>query len=291
MNTKIIDIDPRDVKLLEVNARFMRHEEFMKLVANIKRDGELTSVPFGVLEDGQYLVLSGNHRVKAAISAGLKSIKMMVTDDNLTKAQKTAIQLSHNAIAGEDDPYILKELYESITDIDWKEYSGLDDKTLELLQKVNAQSLSEANLTFQTLAITFLPKELRDAEKVIDRAIEEASFADKTWVASMKEYDRWLDAQDRVSEAYGVKNVATALDIILKLFEKNKYQLAEAWEDNLKDSNWVSVDTITGRSMIPLSSARVVKRAVDKMLSKGEINKDDTWKSLEIMAEAYLSKE
>lgn len=37
-------MDPKSLKLLEVNARFMRHEEFQRLVANIKQDGQLMQV-------------------------------------------------------------------------------------------------------------------------------------------------------------------------------------------------------------------------------------------------------
>ena len=291
MKTRIIEIDPKELKLLDVNARFMRHEEFMRLVDNVKKDGGLTSVPFACLEDGKYLVLSGNHRVKAAMSAGIEKIQVMVTDEELTKAQKTGIQLSHNSIVGEDDPYVLKQLYESIDDIDWKEYSGLDDKTLELLSKVSTKAFSEANLSFQTLAITFLPDELKDAEKVIDDAISASEFADKTWLASMSEYDRWLDAQEKVSEAYGVKNVATALDLVLKIFEANKMQLSEAWEENLRDSNWISIESIIGREMVPVGSAKIIKKAVDKMLSGGKITKKNAWKSIELMAKAYLGEE
>lgn len=290
MNTRIIEIDPKELKLLEVNARFMRHEEFMKLVANIKKDGALTSVPFACKDGDKYLVLSGNHRVKAAISAGIEKIQCMVTDDDLTRAQKTGIQLSHNAIVGEDDPYVLKSLYESIDEIDWKEYSGLDDKTLELLSKVSSQALSEANLTFQTLAITFLPSEIEEAEKCIDRAIEETKFADRTWIASMESYDKWLDAQDKIQNSYGVKNVAAAVDILLKMFEANIAQLSDVWEEHGKDSNWVNIETISGRSMLPVSSAKVVKRAVDAMLRNGEIKKKEMWKAFEVMANAYLER-
>ena len=46
METEIIKINPRDIKLLEVNARYMKPDEYQKLVANIKKDGQLTSVPF-----------------------------------------------------------------------------------------------------------------------------------------------------------------------------------------------------------------------------------------------------
>ena len=30
INTRIIEIDPRELKLLKMNARFMRHEEFQR---------------------------------------------------------------------------------------------------------------------------------------------------------------------------------------------------------------------------------------------------------------------
>ena len=75
INTRIIEIDPRELKLLKMNARFMRHEEFQRLVANVKKDGQLTSAPFAALDpaDGKYEVLSGNHRVQAAVSATARS--------------------------------------------------------------------------------------------------------------------------------------------------------------------------------------------------------------------------
>lgn len=44
MQTKVVHVDPKSLKLLEVNARFMRHEEFQRLVANIKQDGQLMQV-------------------------------------------------------------------------------------------------------------------------------------------------------------------------------------------------------------------------------------------------------
>lgn len=65
-----------------------------------------------------------------------KKITCLATDDKLTQDQKTAIQLSQNAISGQDDPATLKLLYESILDTEMKKYSGLDDKTLELLEKL-----------------------------------------------------------------------------------------------------------------------------------------------------------
>jgi ParB-like chromosome segregation protein Spo0J len=164
MNVLTVEINPREIRLLETNARYMKHEEFNRLVDNVRKDGKLTSTPFLCKEaDGKWLCLSGNHRTRAAIEVGLEMITCLATDDPLTEEQKIAIQLSHNAIAGQDDPATLKALYEKILDTSLKKYSGLDDKTLELLDKFASISISEANLTFQTLSMVFLPNELEEA--------------------------------------------------------------------------------------------------------------------------------
>lgn len=288
MVTKVIEIDPRELKLLELNARYMRHEEFQRLVANIKKDGQLTSAPFACKDGDAYLVLSGNHRVKAAIAAGLEKIVCIVTDEALSEDQKIGIQLSHNSLVGQDDPYVLKQIYEKILDMDWKEYSGLDDKTLEMLDKVTAQSLSEANLSFSSLNITFLPDELQEARAVIDKALEAAKTADETWIAALSQYDRFLNAQDAVSATYNVKNVATAFELILKMFERNITQLSEVYEEEGKDGTWVPIETLIGRNMIPVGSAKVIKKALDRMVANKDITNKNLWQGLEYLAAEYL---
>jgi len=115
MKTQVITIDPNKLHFLEQNARFMRHEVFTRLVQNLKEDGELTQLPFCAIlgyfteddeiqtdEEGDPIweVLSGNHRAKAAIAAGIKEIKVQVTYEPLSPDRRKAIQLSHNAIAG-----------------------------------------------------------------------------------------------------------------------------------------------------------------------------------------------
>lgn len=289
MNTRIIEIDPKELKLLELNARYMRHEEYVRLVANIKRDGKLTSAPFACLDGDSYLVLSGKHRTQAAIEAGLETIPCIVTDDELTQDQRIAIQLSHNAISGQDDPFILKQLYEKILDVDMKEYSGLDDKTLELLDKFSTMSMSEANLKFQTLSVVFLPDELSAAKEVIGQAIEQSKTADEVWLARFAEYDRWLDAQESAASAYNVKNVATAFDIILRIFVRNMAQLSEAWEDNEDDKRWVPIESVIGRAKIPAESAKVIKRALDRMSGRGDITAKNLWQGLEYLCADYLA--
>ena len=291
MKTRIIQIDPRELKLLQLNARYMRHEEYQRLVANVKRDGQLTSAPFACKDGDKYLVLSGNHRTQAAIAAGLETIPCIVTDDELSEDQKISIQLSHNSLVGKDDPYLLKELYDKILDVNWKEYSGLDDKTLENLDKMTAQSLREANLTYQTLGIVFLPDELEDAKKVIEEAKKFAKSADETWLTKCSQYDDWLDAQENVQSAYGIKNAATAIDIILKMFKRNITQLQESYDKPEDDKKWVSLETVVGRNKIPAKSAKKLAKAVQKIQGTKNLKEVDLWKALEILADKYLAGE
>ena len=289
METRVIEINPKELKLLELNARYMKHEEYAKLVANIKRDGKLTSAPFAALDGDAYVVLSGNHRVKASVEAGLSVIHCIVTDDKLSEDQRIAIQLSHNAIVGQDDPFILKQLYEKILDIDMKEYSGLDDKTLELLEKFNSLGMSEANLKFQTLTMVFLPDDLKAAKEVISEAMERSKSADEIWLARFAEYDRWLDSQEAASSSHNVKNVATAVEIVLRIFERNMAQLSEAWENCIDDKRWVPVESVIGRAKIPAGSAKIIKKALDSMAGKGDITVKNYWQGLEYLCADYLA--
>jgi hypothetical protein len=117
-----------------------------------------TCYPPGSPQDDRYTILSGNHRVKAAKDAGLTEVTLLYTDRELTHAQQVAIQLAHNAIAGQDDLAILRELYDEINDVALKEYSGLDDVLLGKLNPPDLDPLSEKGLDYRIVSIAFLPE-------------------------------------------------------------------------------------------------------------------------------------
>ncbi len=205
---------------LEKNARFMRAEQYRQLVENIRRDGCLTSVPFAIRQGDRYKILSGNHRVKAAQDAGLTDIPVLYTDQELTHAQQVAIQLSHNAIAGQDDMAILRELYDEINDVALKEYSGLDDVVLGRMNPPNLDPLSESHLEYRVVSVCFLPEQVERAEKLFDKVMEQ-TMGDATWVNRRADYDRMLDALTIAKAQAGVKNTATAFGLLLDLAEKH----------------------------------------------------------------------
>jgi ParB-like chromosome segregation protein Spo0J len=136
---KIAEVQLSDIKLVKKNAHFMQQDTFNALVNNIRRDGQLSSVPFCVKHsDGSYTVVSGNHRTQAAKMAGLTSIHVMYIDEEeTTNDWLLATQLSHNSIVGQDDAEILKQLLDEITDVALKEYAHISNEVLESVKDIN----------------------------------------------------------------------------------------------------------------------------------------------------------
>ena len=155
MQTRVIRARLSELKLLEKNARYMKGPQFNRLVENIRRDGCLTSFPL-VHRDGEALVVvSGNHRVSAAIKAGIEESDVIEVTSPLTRQQFVALQLSHNAIAGQDDPNILRSLYDEL-DFGWKEYSGLTDDAFNI-DELDTSVLRVEQPFYEELTISFLP--------------------------------------------------------------------------------------------------------------------------------------
>lgn len=224
--------DPTTLTLLEENARYMRHETFQMLVRNIQRDGVLQQWPF-VYHDqdtGTRTVLSGNHRVKAAIEAGLPEIDWVETDTPLSEDRQKQIQLAHNAIVGEDDPEILKRIYESITDVEERMTSGLDDETLDLLIQADTMPLSEVNLDFMTITLVFLPNEYDRVRTAFEEA-RRLSPAKEHWLARNDQYDNTLAAIEDARDAAHIINVAAALDVLLDVWDTHRDTLQDRWLD------------------------------------------------------------
>ena len=215
--------------LLEKNARFMRAEQYSRLVKNVQQDGCLTSVPFAVKNGERFLILSGNHRVQAAKDANLSEILVLYSARELSPAQQRAIQLSHNAIVGQDDLAILRELYDEISDMALKEYSGLDDATLGLMNPPQMDPLSETSLEYRVVTVAFLPPEVDRAESLLTKILQTAAGAsDSTWVNRYAEYDRLLDVLTVARTKAGVKNTATAFSLLLDIVEKHLDEIPKA---------------------------------------------------------------
>ncbi|WP_434593292.1 ParB N-terminal domain-containing protein [Streptomyces sp. A5-4] len=293
LRPRLVRRNPADLQLLPVNARFMRKEEYDRLVTNVKRDGCLTSVPLvyggGEYDEGRELVLSGNHRTMAAVDAGVEEIDVMLIEEHLTSQQLIAIQLSHNSIGGEDDPATLKQLYEQLDDVDWRAYSGLDDEQLQLLAEVSPEGLSEANLDFATVSLIFLPPELEAARVAFDQA---RLGQNESWLAARADYEQVLDTLASTHAAHKVGNVATALHAILAIVENHLTDLQEGYtapDGTPQHSGTVGLETVLGARHLPATAAVTINKAIAAAEGRDEIPQGQGWRLLERLAGEYLS--
>lgn len=213
----------------EENARFMTADQMRRLAGNLKKDNALTSAVL-VYPDAQsrkLVVLSGNHRVEAAILAGQRIIPVMVIQSYLTEERKLAIQLSHNAITGQDDPNILGKLYESLT-MEYKAYSGLTDDSFNILEKLDIDSLAIGTPQYEEILLLFLPNDKEAFLKHLERLgkpVEKRTYL----MGEYEDYSRLFDAIVAVKQFKNIFNTAVAIRALADLAIERLQQLeAEA---------------------------------------------------------------
>jgi len=283
-----------DLTLLDVNARYMTKEQFDRLVSNIRTDGALTSTPLiysgaGEYAEGHELVLSGNHRVQAGIAADLEEAWFLLVTDDLPKARQLAMQLSHNAIEGDDDLAILKQLYDGIDDIDERAYAGLDDKTLDLLDRIALEPLSEANLSFHTVNLVFLAGEADAARDALDQL---GRTSDERWLAAYQDYQPTLDALASAHSAHNVGNVATAMGILVALTERHLTDLQDGYLDPMstepRHRGHVGLEVVLGSRTVPAATAAALTRALKAAVDSGTVEPGKPWQLLDQMIADYL---
>lgn len=285
-----------EARVQEVNARYMRKEQYDQLVQNIRDDGCLTSVPLWYQPEGQDVpdIVSGHHRGQAAIEALGPDVEadVMIVLDEQSLSEIRARQISHNAIAGEDDLATLKQMYDQIDDVDWRAYTGLDDKTLELMAQVDLSSLAEANLDFQTVQIAFLPPELEQAQRAFAEATKLVT-ANPRWLATFDQYVPTLQAIESARASYSIGNIATALGIILDVFEAHLGDLQAGWldeHDTVLTDKWVPIESVAGTRALPPDAAGIIVQAMKKARKDADLANDaPLWQGLELLAADYLA--
>jgi hypothetical protein len=202
-----------DLKLPEKNARFMKGSAFAQLVANIRADGCLTSFPLVNRQSDELTVVSGSHRVAAAIKAGLVDHDVIEITSPLTRERFVALQLSHNAIVGEDDPNVLRALYDEL-DFSWKEYSGLTDDAFKV-EDLDTSVLRVEQPFYEELTISFLPGDAVIFGDWLDK-IAKSKPATRL-VGQYADFGRFFEQLLVVKHVTGVHNTAVALRLMAEL--------------------------------------------------------------------------
>ena len=216
METEIRKVKLGDLLLLDKNARYMKPPQFKQLVANLKKDGCLTSVPLCIPDppgSDRLRVISGNHRTMAAVEAFGKDADadVMVITSPITSAESLAMQLAHNAISGMDDPAILAELYAELP-LALKEYSGLSDDIFKL-QELDLNALGIGAQQFEQITILFLPEDAEIFKKVV-KSFEKESKPGLKYIARLEDFNRIFDAIVAVKTKLNVHNTALAMRLM-----------------------------------------------------------------------------
>lgn len=156
------------VKEQDINARIMKNEMQDQLTANIKKRGQLESLPLFVLVDGKLEIISGHHRVKSARAAEMKEIIAIVDVSGLSRSKIAAKQLAHNAISGFDDDSTLREIVKMIDDVDDMIESFVGKEIMEEPLEQYDKMLSPAvQFDFKNVTFTFLPHQVKDMDALV----------------------------------------------------------------------------------------------------------------------------
>jgi hypothetical protein len=205
-------VDYRTLRPAKKNARYMSEAMMARLTENIAKDGALSQLPLCWKSGESFEILSGHHRVAAAVKAGVIFGLTLYTDQDLSDAEKTAIQLSHNAIAGDDNLQVLMEMVATIQDPKVLRYAAVD---LASLPKPNAKALlglTEARLVLHPVIFYLTAPEIQTfeqfAEEFNERPVPEG---EKGFVVDLSVYEAFMQELGRLAQRHGIKSANAAL--------------------------------------------------------------------------------
>jgi len=212
-------VDPGTLLLRRENARFFKKEVFRQLVENIRADARLSSVPLCMDKPDGCEVLSGTHRVKGSVQAGIPWILVMVIVEPLEAGRQLAIQLSHNALVGQDDPGILAALWAKIDDVRDRLYAGLSSDVMQDLEKIKLVQFTTPGIATRVLTFAFVAEEA----ELVDRIVAELSAykaSDAVYVAALERFDPFFAALQAVKKRDNVKNASLAMLHMVRLAQR-----------------------------------------------------------------------
>ncbi len=267
----------------DINARIMKNEMQKQLTDNIRKRGQLESLPFCALVDGKIEIISGHHRIRSAKDSGvINEIYVILDVTGLTRSQIAAKQLAHNAISGFDDQSTLKEIVKLIDDVDdmLESYIGKDilGEPLAELEKLLSPTVE---YDWKNIVFTFLPHQVKDLDKLVEAL--RSQQPDFIGACDIEQHKPFIDALAKYQEFANVKNTGAAIHAMIKGTE----QLFEDLQFDDKQE-WVQITSVLGSSAIPKEAADIIAMAIKKMIESGDITAKSKWKAIELWAADYL---
>ena len=207
-----------DCVSLKKNAHYMEKDMLDKLTSNISEDGFLSQLPFGVKqEDGKFLIISGNHRLKASIKAKLEYILILYVE-NISKDKQIAYQLSHNALVGKDDINILREIYQEIESLEGKQFAGLNGLELIDIDKIKTTQINDVNIDLTEIKFLFIESRVHEINKVIE-VLEKCKLDENSKIV-YGDFNEFIKVLTGVKAQFGIKSNTVAFGKMIDICEE-----------------------------------------------------------------------
>lgn len=211
-------IEVQKIVPAETNANKMSESDFNKLMRNIQKSGGLSSaITCYLRNDGKYVIISGHHRYAACVKLGYAKIPVIYAEEqDLTRDEIVALQLSHNSLHGSDDKGILKRLFEEIKSIDFKEFANIDIDEIGPF-KVDNFSFSPEMVHYSVSFVLYEDafNNLKELLEVTDLAV---SKSDVVIIADGQDTENeLLTLLKDVKVQYSIKSSGIALSKIIEL--------------------------------------------------------------------------
>jgi hypothetical protein len=202
----------------DVNAHVLPRVKMERLIANMKRRGAMESMLYCVqpTDEPRITIVSGHHRRKAALAAGIKTAWIMIDRSGMGRDEVIAKQLAHNFIVGTDDLDIVRQLLAQIRNPDALLASGAPEDILADASKLEAVSLFTPSLdfTYHDVMLAFLPHQMQEVDQYLNRYDQPL---EALVVGKEEQFLPFLEAMTKFAKKRRVRVGATAIAELTRL--------------------------------------------------------------------------
>ena len=179
------ELNIRDIEESPLNAQIMKGNDFKRLVSSIKRDGCLTSSVLVMEQTGKkFMCISGHHRIRAALKAGLKKVPCLIINE-VSESTRIRLQLTHNDIHGKSDENIVAILSAKLDQF---------DIGLTAWEDVEVEEFETEKIDFEIFKYVSICLKPKSFEELIDIIGSNSSNADEKYFIDLDDYNYMEEA-------------------------------------------------------------------------------------------------
>jgi hypothetical protein len=281
------------LKEQDVNAQMMEPDQFDRMTENVRIRGAMESVPYCAQPggEGQIEIVSGHHRFRAARAAGLTEIPVLVDTKLESRSEITAKQLAHNALVGTSVEAVVRQMLSTIEEPDHMLMTGLDPSMFPTVDEdALPTGTPAADFDWRMVSFTFLPHQLDSFDDLIKR-MDAADLVGVAPVELFEDFAKALREFMRFREVRAVGTTVAKLTEMAKIALDRPELVAEWYDDQdgqaVDQDGWVPINAVVGNGSMPAAAAATVKRVIDTMVERGDVNPKQRWQALEFIAAEY----